>query len=300
MSVIFLFIDGVGLGEEIESNPFYQFEYKGFSALTGGKNFLKSTEVVNRVDHVFKAVDATLDVEGLPQSGTGQTALFSGENAAKEINKHFGPFPHSGIKPILRNDSLFIKAQRMNKSCHFINAYPEIFFKRARKRNRWSSTTLMAKSADLPLNSVTEIKKEKALTAGILQKAWREKLSIDVPEITAEMASNRLINQLINFDLVLFEYYLTDKAGHSKDMEVANHYLKIYDRFLCHLIENKPDEATIVLCSDHGNVEDLSVKTHTLNAVPLFVYGPGARHFTHATSIMDVTPGILRVLKEQS
>jgi hypothetical protein len=300
MSVIFLFIDGVGLGEEIESNPFYQFDYKGFSALTGGNPFLKSTEAVNKTGHVFKAVDATLDVEGLPQSGTGQTALFSGENAAKEINKHFGPFPHSGIKPILRNDSLFIKAQRMNKSCHFINAYPEIFFKRARKRNRWSSTTLMAKSADLPLNDIDQVKKEKALTAGILQKGWREKLNIDVPEITPQAASIRLINQLVNYDLVLFEYYLTDKAGHSKDMKVANQYLKIYDRFLWHLIENKPDEATIVLCSDHGNVEDLSVKTHTLNAVPLCVYGPGARYFIHATSILNVTPAILRVLKEQS
>lgn len=299
MSVIFLFIDGVGLGEEIENNPFYRFDYKGFSALTGGNLLLKSSEAVNRSDHVFKPVDATLDVEGLPQSGTGQTALFSGENAAKEINKHFGPFPHSGIKPILRNDSLFIKAQRMDKSCHFINAYPEIFFKRARKRNRWSSTTLMAKSADLPLNSVHQVKEEKALTAGILQKAWREKLNIDVPEITPEAASVRLINQLINYDLILFEYYLTDKAGHSRDMEVANQYLKIYDRFLWHLLENKPDEATIVLCSDHGNVEDLTVKTHTLNAVPLFVYGPGGRYFTDTTSIMDVTPGILRVLKEQ-
>ncbi len=298
MSVIFLFIDGVGLGEGADSNPFYRFEYKSFSALTGGNTFLKSAEAIKKANHVFSPVDATLDVEGLPQSGTGQTALFSGKNAAKEIDKHFGPFPHSGIKPILRNDSLFIKAQRMNKSCHFINAYPEIFFKRARKRNRWSSTTLMAKSADLPLNSVREVKEEKALTAGILQKGWREKLNIDVPEITPETASTRLINQLKNYDLVLFEYYLTDKAGHSKDMEVANQYLKIYDRFLWHLIDNKPDEATIVLCSDHGNVEDLTVKTHTLNAVPLFVYGPGARYFTDATSIMDVTPGILRVLEE--
>lgn len=300
MSVIFLFIDGVGLGEETDSNPFYRFEYKGFSALAGGNPFLKSTEAVKRSDHVFKPVDATLDVKGLPQSGTGQASLFSGENAAKEINKHFGPFPHSGIKPILRNDSLFVKAQRMDKSCHFINAYPEIFFKRARKRNRWSSTTLMTKSADLPLNSVSEVKEEKALTAGILQKAWREKLNIDVPEITPEAASIRLINQLINHDLILFEYYLTDKAGHSRDMEVANQYLKTYDRFLWHLLENKPDTATIVLCSDHGNVEDLTVKTHTLNAVPLFIYGPGGRYFTDATSIMDVTPGILRVLKGQS
>lgn len=298
MSVIFLFIDGVGLGEGSDSNPFYRFDYKGFSALTGGNNFLKSTGAIKKINHVFSPVDATLDVGGLPQSGTGQTSLFSGVNAAKEINKHFGPFPHSGIKPILRNDSLFIKAQKMDKNCHFINAYPEIFFKRARERNRWSSTTLMAKGADLALNSVREVKDEKALTAGILQRGWREKLNIDVPEIKPETAANRLINQLVYYDLILFEYYLTDKAGHSQDMEVANQYLKTYDRFLWHLLDSKPDQTTIVLCSDHGNVENLSVKTHTLNPVPLFVYGPGAIHFTNATSILDVTPGILGILEK--
>jgi 2,3-bisphosphoglycerate-independent phosphoglycerate mutase len=187
----------------------------------------------------------------------------------------------------------------MDMRCHFINAYPDIFFKKSLERKRWSSTTLMTKSAGLPLNSVQEVKEEKALTAGILQKGWREQLNIDVPEITPKKAAIRLINQLVNYDLILFEYYLTDKAGHSKDMELANRYLEIYDRFLWHLIENKGENTTIDLSSDHGNVEDLTVKTHTLNEVPLFAHGPGSRHFEDATSIMDVTPAILRLLEEE-
>lgn len=298
MSVIFLFIDGVGLGKASAANPFTQCTYRGFSAMAGEQEFSgKATELTD-TDHLFKFLDARLGVEGLPQSGTGQTALFTGKNAPQEIGKHFGPFPHSGIKPFLKSDSLFAKAKELEKRCNFINAYPNIFFQKARKRNRWSCTTLMTKSADISLNTTKEVKEGKALTAELTQQAWREHLNIDVPEISPEEAADRLLEQTEQYDLLLHEYYLTDKAGHSQELEKATGFLKTYDRFLWHLINQKPTETTIVLCSDHGNVEDLSIKTHTFNHVPLFVYGPGASKFKNAQSIMDVTPGIIDVLRK--
>jgi hypothetical protein len=296
MTVVFLFIDGVGLGEEGNSNPFALNKYRGFSAMTGDQSFTGKAKKITKENFVFRQVDATLDVEGLPQSGTGQTTLFSGKNASREINRHFGPFPHSEIKYLLKEQSLFNKAQDMGKRCRFLNAYPDIFFEKARKRNRWSCTTLMTKSANIPLNTVEEVREGMALTAEITQQAWREHLNIDVPEITPEEAADRLLKQCDRWDLLLHEYYLTDKAGHSQELERANRVLEIYDRFLWHLIRNKSKDITIVLSSDHGNVEDLSVKTHTFNKVPLFADGPGAAHFSDATSIMDVTPGILNVL----
>lgn len=300
MPVIFLFIDGVGLGAPDDSNPFYLKEYRGFTAMSGDQPFSRKAEEIIDSNHVFKHVDATLDVEGLPQSGTGQTALFSGENAPKEIGKHFGPYPHSGIKHFLRDQSLFLKAQRQGKKCRFMNAYPDIFFRKARQRNRWSCTTLMTKSADIKLNTTKEVKQGTALTAELTQQAWKEQLGIDVPEILPEEAADRLLEQSRKYDLLLHEYYLTDKAGHSQKKEKADRYLSIYDRFLWHLIHRSNGRTTIVLSSDHGNVEDLSTKTHTFNDVPLFSYGPGARHFSEAQSIMDVTPGILNVLETDS
>ncbi|MGM0546701.1 MAG: alkaline phosphatase family protein [Bacteroidota bacterium] len=296
MSVIFLFIDGVGLGKANGANPFIQSTYRGFSAMAGDQEFSEKATELTETNHLFKFVDARLDVEGLPQSGTGQTALFTGKNAPKEIGKHFGPFPHSGIKPFLKEQSLFIKAKQQGISCNFINAYPEIFFQKAQKRNRWSCTTLMTKSADIALNTTREVNNGTALTAELTQQAWREQLNIDVPEITPEQAADRLLEQSENYDLLLHEYYLTDKAGHSQKLDKAAAFLNTYDRFLWHLIINKANETTIVLSSDHGNVEDLSIKTHTLNYVPLFVYGPGANYFSEAKSIMDVTPGISDIL----
>lgn len=297
MEVIFLFIDGVGLGGQSPANPFYGTQLAGFSAVCGHQYFTCSADAVNRERHLFKHIDARLGVDGLPQSGTGQASLFSGENAAKAIGKHFGPFPHSGIKHLLKEESLFQKAQRMGKSCHFINAYPDIFFRKASNRNRWSCTTLMTKNANLPLNTTEEVKKGEAVTAELTQEAWRDHLDIKVPVIRPETAAERLIKKSQGFDLILHEYYLSDKAGHSQNARQAASVLSTYDRFLMYLIENKKPTTTVILSSDHGNVEDLSTKTHTFNKVPLYANGPAAQSFASAESILDVTPGILASLQ---
>ncbi|MEX0845797.1 MAG: hypothetical protein WD022_10970, partial [Balneolaceae bacterium] len=290
MSVIFIFIDGVGLGESDSSNPFSVNRYKSFEALTNGF-FNKSAETVIEKEWLFKPIDANLGVEGLPQSGTGQTALFTGINAAKEIGKHFGPFPHSGIKPFLKKESVFHAVKELGKKPHFMNAYPPVFFEHAKKRNRWSCTTLMTKSAGVKLNSTKEVLNETALTAEIVQNAWREKLGIDIPKITPKDAAKRLLNVVPDYDLLLYEYYLTDKAGHNQSLADADRALKPLDEFLLHIIKHKRSSDTLVITSDHGNLEDLTTKTHTRNKVPLFVLGESALNFQKAESLTDVKDG---------
>src|SRR5699024_1430212 len=245
MPVIFLFIDGVGLGDSKKANPFADDRLKGFAAMAGGQSFVKESDEINSANHLFKPVDATLGVKGLPQSGTGQATLFSGKNAAQEIGKHFGPYPHSGIKHLLRKPSLFQKAQQLQKSCNFINAYPDAFFEYAQKKNRWTCTTLMTKNAGLSLNRVEDVKRGHAITAELTQQAWRKRLKIDIAEKTPVKAASVLIKQSINTYLILHEYYLTDKAGHSQEMGEAQQVIGIYDRFLWFLIRNKPKKVTI-------------------------------------------------------
>ena len=295
MAVLFVFVDGFGIGENSSQNPLATENLVSFSFFTKSNGVHK--ECGNRDENsiLFKKTDANLDVDGLPQSGTGQTTLFTGINASKKIGKHFGPFPHSKIKPLLQKKSLFHKALTMGKNPHFLNAYPDIFFEKSEKRNRWSCTTLMTKSAGLPLNRLEDVLQERAITAEIVQSAWRSMLNLDVPSIKPEDASERALNALEMYDLVLYEYYLTDKAGHSQKRDTADQVLKVLDRFLIHIIKNKKPADTLVICSDHGNIEDLSTKTHTRNPVPLFVHGETGP-FLNANSILDVTPGILAVL----
>lgn len=295
MSVIFIFIDGVGLGEDDDSNPFSNNRYESFETLTDGFFNKKAESVISR-DHLFKPIDANLGVEGLPQSGTGQAALFTGRNAAKEIGKHFGPFPHSGIKPFLKKESVFHGVKDLGKNPYFMNAYPPIFFEHAKKRNRWSCTTLMTKSADMKLNSTEDVIAERALTAEIVQNAWREKLNIDIPKITPADAAKRLLNVVSEYDLVLYEYYLTDKAGHNQSQDDADRVLKPLDEFLLHIIKHKSSSDTLVITSDHGNLEDLSTKTHTRNKVPLFILGENSSEFDRVKSLTDVKEEILKII----
>jgi len=296
MAVIFIFIDGIGIGENTDENPLADSSLKSFSWFTGSNGLHKKCEPVNKPSVLFKPVDANLDVKGLPQSGTGQVALFSGQNASKIAGRHFGPFPHSKTKHLLEEESLFHKVIELGKNPAFMNAYPDIFFERAEKRGRWSATTLMAKSAGVKLNRVEDLLEGNAVTAEIKQNVWRETLGIDVPVITEEEAAGRVIRAADKYDLVLYEYYLTDKAGHSMVRKFADDVLSVLDNFLISIIHQMKESDTLVICTDHGNIEDLSIKTHTRNPVPLFVKGD-TKPFAKAESILDVTPGILEVLK---
>ncbi len=295
MAVCFIFIDGIGIGERNSSNPLSNKEIQSFSYFTNSNGIDVHCEERWNEENLFKKIDANLEVEGLPQSGTGQATLFTGENASKLIGKHFGPYPHSGIKPLLKDRSLFLKAMKMGKKPHFINAYPDIFFKKSSKRDRWSCTTLMTQSAGFRLNRVEDVLAGNAVTAEITQSVWRSRLNLDVPEIEPEVASDRVLNSLKQYDLVLYEYYLTDKAGHEQNGDMTDKVLTVLDRFLWGIIQGLSSDDTLVITSDHGNLEDLSVKTHTRNPVPLFVKGQ-VDVFKSVESIQDVTPAILEVL----
>jgi len=299
MAVLFIFIDGVGLGKAGEVNPLDVGRYSFLREMSGGQLFTDAISPVDTEAEIFKGIDACLGVEGLPQSGTGQTTLFSGKNAPKITGRHFGPFPYSTTKFLLQQKSLFHKVQALGYSCHFLNAYPDIFFKKSAEQNRWTCTTLMTKSAGITLNRVADIKKGKALTADIMQQLWRKKLHIQVPEIPPQKASERALLALENYDLVLYEYFLTDKAGHNQKQAFAHEILSTLDAFLIDIFNNIDKPHSLILTSDHGNLEDLSVKTHTFNEVPLYVKGPMKRYFKDARSLLDVTPGIVRYLREK-
>ena len=80
-------------------------------------------------------------------------------------------------------------------------------------------------------------------------------------------------------------------------MADALNILDRLDRFLGSLWDAVSPQTTVILCSDHGNIEDLTRGVHTTNPVPLLVKGPGAPVFRNARSILDVAEPILRILE---
>lgn len=300
MALIFLFVDGVGIGHEDDNNPFYTQRFKGFEHLAGGKLTESLPEFVSS-SRLYKPIDANLGVEGLPQSGTGQASLFCGMNMAERAGKHFGPYPHSTSRDDVKHNSIFTDCLKLQKKPHFINAYPQPFFEFLEKKKRYTCTTLMTIGAGLPLQTQQDIENAQAITAEIKQDYWRQKLGLSIPEITETDAAQRLIEKTNEYDLVLFEYYLTDKAGHTKDINQAVEAIVRLDNLLFELvklIDTSTIKHTLVLTSDHGNVENLSVKTHTKNPVPLFVYGANADCFSQVNSILDVRKAVYSYLEK--
>ena len=88
--VVFVFIDGVGLAPASSDNPLARHSTPTIDDLLGGSLTLERRRLGEKV--LLGALDATLGVEGLPQSATGQTALFTGVNAAAEVGNPSSAF----------------------------------------------------------------------------------------------------------------------------------------------------------------------------------------------------------------
>ena len=102
MNILMIFIDGIGIGkEDYEYNPFFKYNFKTFSDLFGDIPSLNN-QIIKKNNRFIFPSDARLGIDGLPQSGTGQTSIFCGINAAEFVGKHFGPYPYSTLIPIIK------------------------------------------------------------------------------------------------------------------------------------------------------------------------------------------------------
>lgn len=294
--VTFVFLDGVGLGPAGLSNPLASLHLPAFERLAGGQRWTARAETIQAPGHVFRPLDATLGLDGLPQSGTGQASLFTGVNCAARAGRHWGPYPHSTSKPVIAERNLFVRLREAGRRGAFANAYPDRFFRFAEARNRWTVTTLCCVEAGVPLRREADLRAGDALAADLTGTAWPEHLGLDTPVISEADAGRRLARLSRSADLTLFEYFLTDKAGHSRDPARAAAVLRSLDAFFGALLDGLDPEGLLVVTSDHGNIEDLATKSHTRHAVPLVALGPAADAFAGATSLTDVTPALVDAL----
>ena len=98
----------------------------------------------------------------------------------------------------------------------------------------------------------------------------------------------------------LYEYFITDKIGHKQDLQLAKTTLQnlalLIRELLVRLDLNK---TSVILTSDHGNIEDLSSRNHTLNPVPTIVWGrDNNRIATGISTLADITPAIVDTLTQ--
>jgi len=303
MAILFVFLDGVGIGPPTLNNPLSTREWPAMARLAGDQPWVAPFRSVTSDVLVVRAIDATLGVEGLPQSGTGQATLFTGVNCAERVGRHFGPYPHSTTHEILRDHNLFRRVEDastpVNGQTHaatFANAYPDGFFDWVRGRGRWTVTTFAAVETGLSIRGSEELARGAAVAANITGEGWPDP-DPDIGPISETEAASNVLRLHQHHRLTLFEYYLTDKVGHGRLEVPAESVIASVDRFLGALLNGlDASEDTLIVTSDHGNIEELGQKQHTRHPVPFIACGRGARHFGGVETLQDVTPAIQRLL----
>jgi hypothetical protein len=280
MRVLYVFIDGVGYGETGPMNPVCPAVCP---------TLCKLMETATRLD-------TTLGIPGLPQSATGQATLYTGVNASQVMGRHKEGFPGPTLCRLLQEDNLFMTLLRRGLKVCFADAYFADTPDELAARRFKSVTTIMS------LTAPETIRYQKDMLAGraVLHDLTREAIvpkGYTGPLITPTIAANQLLDIAAENDFTLFEYFLTDVAGHTQNWDRATEVLTSLDTFLKELLAGRDEDTLFILTSDHGNIENLGTRGHTMNPVPLVAIGPRASEITTgATSLIDVMPHVLRIL----
>jgi phosphopentomutase len=293
-----IFIDGLGIGlDNPEINPLTKAVLPFIHEMIRGN--LTKTTICNEIIRpglIVKTIDARLGVPGLPQSATGQTSLFTGINAAQAIGRHINGFPTKALHAILEKDSIFKKINQRGRKGVFANTFTKEYFEAVRRgRWRYSASTAAAMAGNCQFLMVEDLIQGYAVYQDLTNEELRQK-NYSVPLLTPETAGVNLLRQAKLNDFTLFEYFQTDHCGHAQDQDWAMVLLNRLDRLIGTVVREMPSDFSLVITSDHGNIEDLSVKTHTLNPAPLIVFGPEASRFLKAESLTDIGPLILESL----
>ena len=280
MRVLYVFIDGVGYAPPGETNPVCPVVCPTLCRLMASAVRL----------------DACLDVPGLPQSATGQATLYTGVNASKVMGRHKEGFPGPTIVKLLQEDNIFKVLTRRGMKVCFADAYFADAADELAARRFKSVTTIMSLTEPDTLRFQKDMLAGRAVLHDLTRKAIVPKGYIG-PLITPETSAEQLLSIAAENDFTLFEYFLTDVAGHSQDYGRASEVLRSLDAFLSTLMDGLDSDTLFLLTSDHGNIENLGTRGHTFNPVPLATIGPHAEEVrAGAASLMDVMPNLLKVM----
>ncbi|WP_411822016.1 metalloenzyme [Leptospira sp. 'Mane'] len=304
--IFYIFLDGIGLGKyDPETNPFSKFATGILSPLGG-----KSQEDANlpKLSHKLHYVktDAHMGVPGLPQSATGQTALWTGVNGPGTLNHHVSGFPTITLRKIISKYSIIKVLTEKGIKADFLNCFTDHYLKHVQEKPKLvSASTLVQLASNRPLKTMDDLRNGKGLymdlTHEILREFAKDSLPINDPLLEPrdpKTLGNSVFSMFGDYGLTIYEYFLTDKVGHAQDWEKAEKIIHTLEDFFYGILESiNPEKDLLIVVSDHGNMEDLSQKNHTENSVATILYGKDADEYSeNIQSLKDVVPMIYKKL----
>jgi hypothetical protein len=296
--ILLVFLDGVGIGpSDPDVNPFVAAgdRLPTLTDLMGGSvPTLAQPRTSGPGGRAFPLA-ATLDVEGTPQSGTGQVALLTGESAAEIFGRHFGPWTPVRLRPLLEEKNLLRRAADAGRSVAFANAYPK-GWPGPKGGRRIAGPPLAARAAGVLDRHEEALAEGRAVASEIVNDGWRRHLGhATLPDVTARAAGANLARISREADLTVFAHYATDTAGHAQDMDRALEALVRVDQFFAGVVSELSSDTLLLVASDHGNLEDVR-GGHTRNPALGLAAGPGMEDAAALGDLREVTPFILGLL----
>ncbi len=306
MKTIFLFFDGVGVGARNEANPFVISGCRHLPFYRGGMELPDGTPLAS--------IAADAGVAGIPQSATCQTALFTGHCGADLGPLHRRAYPDRRLRALIHRDGLLRRLLGLGCDARFINAYPlhEHLFSADhihldeegglqfspefphRFRRTLSVTTCLILGAGQRPAGETELRAGQALYQDFSNRSLIDR-GLALPEFGPERAADVLVHALDRHDFVLYEFFQTDVLAHRATRDECLELVHRLDRLVGRLLERlDPSRHTLLLTSDHGNLEDMTHRQHTVNPVPLLAWGRLGEHVRRRVSAIEhLTPALL-------
>lgn len=283
MHILLLFLDGVGLGDDNPAvNPLAAASLPTLTALANGHRWLRTTGIQRSARAVFVPTDPRLGIPGKPQSATGQATILTGRNVPQLIGEHYGPKPNEAIRRVLAQDSFFKQVRARNLPAALLDAYPpRLHHDIARGKTLRSSIQQAAYDGGQELFGMEELLAGRALTPEWTGQSWHTYLKLaDTPLYTPREAGRRLVEMSRDYAFAMHSHWMTDHVGHRGPVERGVELLELFDGVMAGILDAWDDEeGLVIVTSDHGNLEDVSSRSHTENDVPTLIIGSAKAAF---------------------
>ena len=123
------------------------------------------------------------------------------------------------------------------------------------------------------------------------------------PEMSAIEITDKLVEELPNFDVVILNYANGDMVGHTGNEPAAIRAMECLDKQLARLVPAVLDlGGALLITADHGNCEEMwdadnnaPLTSHTTNPVNLIVVGLG-NVTVRDGGLSDIAPTMLKIL----
>jgi hypothetical protein len=304
--VIFIFIDGIGVGRADAGNPFHQAGSLYLPCWRGGMSLPDGTPLA--------AIDATLGIPGAPQSASGQTALFCGSTAGEIGDRHVHGYPDRRLRAIIRERNLLSRLAGIGVKARYLNAYPahdELFgarhvriepdgrlwfsaeFPERFKRMISVTSCMLLASGQHPFGE-TDIRARRSLYQDFSNRQLIAR-GLDLPEYSPQQAATIIADAAKKCDFILYEYFQTDIYAHRRSFADCVALIRDLNDLLADLLSRLDRRRdTLILTSDHGNLEDYHWRGHSRNPVPFLAWGRhGATLRKKISTLPDVVPALL-------